>query len=321
MEDNKRRKKIISGTASLNRRDDKPVETNGPAGRKDGYQGRKTQGGAKPTGSSAPSGNIFSMFGGAQNQSSQSQNTQNTQSQFTEQQETQGQNVFSTLGGAGATGGASRGGKLGKIVLIILAVALIIALASCVFGGCGGCGGCGSMCSSLTDVIDMQSGITQNEGNSGYSQSGITQNEGSSWYSQSGGNDYTQDIGGSETIPDDSVQQGYASDLLAQLFGSSSEDPFDATDNNAPSAVSASTSSDTVSEAVSNKARDRYTTIKGKGKDTVTLMVYLCGSDLESEHSMATADLNEMLHANLNDDKVNIIVETGGAKKVLSLHA
>ncbi len=315
MEDNKRRKKIISGTASLNRRDDKPVVTNGPAGRKDGYQGRRTQGGAKPTGSSAPSGNIFSMFGGAQNQSSQSQNTQNTQSQFTEQQEPQGQNVFSTLGGAGATGGASRGGKLGKIVLIILAVVLIIALASCVFGGCGGCGGCGSMCSSLTDVIDMQSGITQNEGNSGYSQSGITQNEGSSWYSQSSGNDYTQDIGGSETIPDDSVQQGYASDLLAQLFGSSSEDPFDATDNNAPSAVSASTSSDTVSEAVSNKARDRYTTIKGKGKDTVTLMVYLCGSDLESEHSMATADLNEMLHAELDDSKVNIIVETGGAKK------
>ena len=44
-------------------------------------------------------------------------------------------------------------------------------------------------------------------------------------------------------------------------------------------------------------------------------MIYLCGSDLESEHGMATSDLNEMLHANLNDDKVNIIVETGGAKK------
>ncbi len=299
MEDNKRRKKIISGTASLNRRDDKPVETNGPAGRKDGYQGRRTQGGAKPTGSSAPSGNIFSMFGGAQNQSSQnqssqSQNTQNTQSQFTEQQETQGQNVFSTLGGAGATGGVSRGGKFGKILLIILAVVLIIALASCVFGGCGGC-----TC-ALSDITSEQSGITQNDVGSGYSQSG---------------NDYTQDIGGSETLPDDSVQQGYASDFLSQLFGSSSEDPFDATDNSAPAAVSASTSSTEASLTVSNKARDRYTKIKGSGKDTVTLMVYLCGSDLESEHSMATADLNEMLHANLNDDKVNIIVETGGAKK------
>ena len=258
MEDNKRRKKIISGTASLNRRDDKPVETNGPAGRKDGYQGRRTQGGAKPTGSSAPSGNIFSMFGGAQNQSSQSQNTQNTQSQFTEPQEPQGQNVFSTLGGAGATGGASRGGKFGKILLIVLAVVLIIALASCVFGGCGGC-----TC-ALPDITSEQSGITQNDVGSGYSQSG---------------NDYTQDIGGSETLPDDSVQQGYASDFLSQLFGSSSEDPFDATDNSAPAAVSASTSSTEASLTVSNKARDRYTKIKGSGKDTVTLMVYLCGSD------------------------------------------
>ena len=60
--DNKRKKKVISGTASLNRRDDKPVETNGPVGRKDGYQGRKTQFGAKkPAGSgSEQSGSLLS---------------------------------------------------------------------------------------------------------------------------------------------------------------------------------------------------------------------------------------------------------------------
>lgn len=43
-------------------------------------------------------------------------------------------------------------------------------------------------------------------------------------------------------------------------------------------------------------------------------MVYMCGTDLESNYGMATSDINEMLHADLSD-KVNIIVETGGADK------
>ncbi len=65
---------------------------------------------------------------------------------------------------------------------------------------------------------------------------------------------------------------------------------------------------------VSNKAREKYTTIRGKGKDSYTIMVYMCGTDLESNYGMATADINEMLHSELND-KVNIIIQTGGTKK------
>ena len=286
--DNKRKKKVISGTASLNRRDDNPVETSGPAGRKDGYQGRKTQFGAKKpaSGSSEQSGSLLSsLFGAQQSQSSgsQSSGTQNTQSTFTT--EDLGGSTGSTGSATGTTGsgrGLLKGGCM-KIVLIVLAVVLVFFLIRCVFGGCSSC--------SVGDVLSGNSGITQDIGGSSIS-----------------------DIGGSDVLPDDSVQQGYASDLLAQLF-QASEDPFDATDSNAPAAVSASTSSTEADYTVSNKSRERYTTIKGGGKDTVTIMVYLCGSDLESEHSMATADLNEMLHANLNDDKVNIIVETGGAKK------
>ncbi len=64
---------------------------------------------------------------------------------------------------------------------------------------------------------------------------------------------------------------------------------------------------------VSKKARARYTDILGKGKDTVTVMVYLCGTDLESKHGMATSDLTEMCKAKLSD-KVNVIVYTGGCK-------
>lgn len=70
----------------------------------------------------------------------------------------------------------------------------------------------------------------------------------------------------------------------------------------------------TLNTNVSSEARGRYTTIKGNGDDTVTIMVYLCGTDLESKYGMATNDLNEMMKANLSE-KVNIIVYTGGCSK------
>lgn len=65
---------------------------------------------------------------------------------------------------------------------------------------------------------------------------------------------------------------------------------------------------------VSNQARDKRTKVLGGGKDVYTIMIYMCGTDLESNYGMATADLNEMLHADIADN-VNIIIETGGTKK------
>lgn len=65
---------------------------------------------------------------------------------------------------------------------------------------------------------------------------------------------------------------------------------------------------------VSNLAREKYTTIRGNGRDVFTIMVYMCGTDLESQYGMATSDLNEMLHSELGEN-VNIIIETGGTKK------
>ncbi len=64
---------------------------------------------------------------------------------------------------------------------------------------------------------------------------------------------------------------------------------------------------------VSDQARERFTTIKGGGRDTMTIMVYMCGTDLESRSGMATSDLQEMASAKLSD-KINIIVYTGGCK-------
>ena len=69
-----------------------------------------------------------------------------------------------------------------------------------------------------------------------------------------------------------------------------------------------------VDASVSELARAKRTVLKGGGKDTVTVMVYICASDLESRSGMATADLNEMLHADIAEN-VNIVIETGGATR------
>jgi len=63
--------------------------------------------------------------------------------------------------------------------------------------------------------------------------------------------------------------------------------------------------------SVASGARDKFTTVKGDGTDTVTMMVYMCGTDLESKGGMASADLAEMCGATLGDN-INIIVYTGG---------
>lgn len=47
---------------------------------------------------------------------------------------------------------------------------------------------------------------------------------------------------------------------------------------------------------------------------TRTIMIYMVGTDLESKNGAATADLKEMINAQLNDDDLNIIVYAGGTK-------
>ena len=63
---------------------------------------------------------------------------------------------------------------------------------------------------------------------------------------------------------------------------------------------------------VASGARDRYTKVYGDGSDAVTIMVYMCGTDLESRSGMATNDLNEMLSATITNSNLNLIVFTGG---------
>jgi hypothetical protein len=57
--------------------------------------------------------------------------------------------------------------------------------------------------------------------------------------------------------------------------------------------------------------RENYTTILGGGEDVYTVMVYMCGSDLESNAGNATLDLQEMLDADFGEH-VNVVIQTGG---------
>ncbi|MCR5179508.1 MAG: peptidase C11 [Lachnospiraceae bacterium] len=65
--------------------------------------------------------------------------------------------------------------------------------------------------------------------------------------------------------------------------------------------------------SVKNGARAKRTVIKNDGTDKNVILIYLCGTDLESKSGMASRDLQEMVNASLNDN-VAIYVYTGGCK-------
>ena len=63
-------------------------------------------------------------------------------------------------------------------------------------------------------------------------------------------------------------------------------------------------------------SRAKHTSILGSNRDDVTIMLYLCGTDLESKHGMASSDLEEMRAASSDfGDNFNLIVYTGGCSK------
>jgi len=66
--------------------------------------------------------------------------------------------------------------------------------------------------------------------------------------------------------------------------------------------------------AASGTGRSPRVTPLGNGADQVTIMVYMCGSDLESDGGAATADINEMLYAT-SSEQVRVVVQTGGASE------
>ncbi|MBR3473781.1 MAG: peptidase C11 [Oscillospiraceae bacterium] len=82
----------------------------------------------------------------------------------------------------------------------------------------------------------------------------------------------------------------------------------------ANSGSAALVNSSAVDTSVAADARDKRTKILGNGQDEVTIMIYMCGTDLESRSGMATKDLVEMTRATIGPN-VNVLVCTGGCSK------
>ena len=107
---------------------------------------------------------------------------------------------------------------------------------------------------------------------------------------------------------------GLFSGLSGDLIDSDYSDTSNIDFNNVSYEDDAHASDNKPDLTVSSSARDKRVTPLGGGRDTVTIMLYMCGTDLESKYGMATKDLQEMLNAKISN-KVNLIIETGGCSK------
>ena len=203
--------------------------------------------------------------------------------------------------GTQRTSGSGMGG--GKLILIVIALAVLLG-----GGKLGGLfGGNDSGTSSLlqqttttgTSTTTQQTGTTT----SGSGGLGDISNLLSAFMGSSSTSSYDLSSLLSGATGSTSSSSGSVFDSLissqsgSQYFTSSS-------DNN----------SSALDESVSKKARDKFTVIRGNGRDTVTILVYMCGTDLESQQGMATSDLKEMANATVGKN-VNLIVYTGGCSR------
>ncbi len=83
------------------------------------------------------------------------------------------------------------------------------------------------------------------------------------------------------------------------------------TDSSISSGWLAENNTGVLDKSVAAGAREKRTVIYGNGRDKATVMVYLCGTDLESKSGMASNDLKEMVNATIGSN-VEVIVYTGG---------
>ena len=227
---------------------------------------------------------------------------------------------------AGGAGGGQRmngnggqratGGGCGKYLLII--VALVVLLGGGKLTGLFD-GNSGDVTSTLQQVVSGGNGTSTQTGGS---QTNSSQSSGlgdllSGSSTGSGGlsNLLSSFLGSSGSSVYDT---GYFSSLVGGLTGSGNSGSGSSSGSSGSVSQyftsSGGNNSTSLDESVSKKARDKFTKIRGNNKDTVTIMVYMCGADLESQQGMATSDLKEMASAKF-EDNVNLLVYTGGAKK------
>ena len=240
----------------------------------------------------------FNPFGQTQHRPQQTQQRpQQTQDPFAQRPASTGAQKQYHSGvkqnGSGTQRATSSGGG-GKFLLIIIALAVLLGggKLSGLFGGGGD-----SALTSLTGQTTTSTTSTQQSSGGldvGNLLSTFLGSSGTSSY------DLSSILGGSgsPSVSTGSISSLFSgSDSTQQYFTASSDD-----------------NSTSLDESVAKGAREKYTVIKGNSKDTVTILVYMCGTDLESQQGMATSDLKEMANATIGKN-VNLIVYTGGCKR------
>ncbi len=121
------------------------------------------------------------------------------------------------------------------------------------------------------------------------------------------GNDGTN-IGGNS-----GDQGGGLTNLLSAFMGSSQSSVYDFNSGSSQDQYYASTNKTQPGKTLS-KYKKKYTTIIGNKEDKVAIWIYMCGTDLESQSGMATADLKEMLNAKIGSN-IDLLIYTGGCKQ------
>ena len=139
------------------------------------------------------------------------------------------------------------------------------------------------------------------------------------WGSDTSPYDFTGDplsllTGGSSSQDSLSLGGGTSSGSSAGGTSSGTQSSSSGTQSSSSASSSSSSGNGGANLSVSPKAREKYTTVRGNGKDQVTILVYLCGTDLESQNGMGTSDLKEMVQASFGKN-VNLIVYTGGCRR------
>ncbi len=186
----------------------------------------------------------------------------------------------------------TRAGGRSPLLFIIIAVVAVLALGG---GGLSGLFGGGSDSGSGGGLADLLGG-------------GATQQTSSS---------YTTQHSTSQTSPQSSGFSGTGSSFdLASLLGYSGLGGSSTTASvgGASDGWAGGNNLRRLDTSVAAGSRAKRTGILGGGRDTMTIMVYMCGTDLESKNGMATADLNEMISADI-DPNINLIVYTGGCRQ------
>ena len=331
-----REKHVVDGTMKVEKHGD-GLGT-GPVGNTGGYQERREQEAARPQ-RTANGQQPFaqrppqptSPFGGQQRPSQTNPFTQkrpqqsnpfaarptgsspqgsyaNGQKQYNSAVKQNGTGGGQKAGGTGVgqrmngTGGQrAPGGGCSKYLLIIVALVVLLGGGKLtgLFDGNGG-----DVSSTLQQVA---TGGTGTSSQTGSSQTNSSQNSGpgdllSGGTIESGGlsNLLNSFLGSSGSSVYDT---GYFSSLVGGLTGSGNSES--STSSGSSGSISqyftssGGENSTSLDESVSKKARDKFTRIRGNNRDTVTIMVYMCGADLESQQGMATSDLKDMASAKL----------------------